>query len=156
MKAVIQRVQKASVEVDSKVIGKIDLGFLVLLGVEEEDTIKDLDYILKKVTSLRIFSDSDNKMNLNLSQVNGSILLVSQFTLLASTRKGNRPSFNLAANPKKANEYYNLMIKKLKEANFNVETGEFGAEMQVSLINDGPVTILLNSFDQKIPRKVQN
>ncbi|MCJ8347097.1 D-aminoacyl-tRNA deacylase [bacterium] len=147
MIAVLQRVSKASVMVDAATIGAIDQGFLVLLGVAQDDHQKDLDYIVKKTANMRVFEDENQKMNLNLSQVGGKLLLVSQFTLLASTKKGNRPSFNVAADPEMATEYYQSAIKAFRDLGIEVETGEFGAKMEVSLVNAGPVTILLNSKD---------
>ncbi|MCO4783317.1 MAG: D-tyrosyl-tRNA(Tyr) deacylase [Candidatus Cloacimonetes bacterium] len=145
MIAVLQRVSKASVTVNEKVVGAIEGGFLVLLGVAQEDSQKDLDYIVKKVSNMRVFEDDNEKMNLNLSQVNGKLLLVSQFTLLACTKKGNRPSFNVAAEPKMANEYYEKAITAFEAQGLEVQTGQFGAKMQISLINEGPVTIILDS-----------
>ncbi|PCJ18229.1 MAG: D-tyrosyl-tRNA(Tyr) deacylase [Candidatus Cloacimonadota bacterium] len=147
MIAVLQRVSKASVVVDYDVIGEIKLGFLVLLGIAQEDTQKDLDYIIKKVTKLRVFPDDEGKMNISLSELGGELLIVSQFTLLANIKKGNRPSFNLSAPPDIAKQYYNLAIQQFKELGFYVQSGEFGAKMEVALVNDGPVTIILNSKD---------
>lgn len=145
MIAVLQRVSKAAVVIDGITVGSINKGFLVLLGVAQEDTKKDLDYIVKKVSNMRVFEDDNEKMNLNLSQVDGKLLLVSQFTLLACTKKGNRPSFNVAAEPKMANEYYENAISEFKAQGLDVETGRFGAKMQISLVNEGPVTIILDS-----------
>ena len=152
MKALIQRVSSARVEVDLSITGEIEHGFLILLGVEEEDAKEDLDYLVKKIIGLRVFSDSAEKMNLNIQQVNGSLLIVSQFTLLADTRKGNRPSFNKAANPSKGLEYYELAVEKFKQSGIPVKTGTFGAKMNVSLVNDGPVTIWLDSKDRQRSR----
>ena len=152
MKALIQRVSSARVEIDLSITGEIEHGFLILLGVEEEDSKEDLDYIVKKIIGLRVFSDSADKMNLSIQQVNGSLLIVSQFTLLADTRKGNRPSFNKAANPSKGLEYYELAVEKFKQSGIPVKTGIFGAKMDVSLVNNGPVTILLDSKDRQRPR----
>ena len=145
MRAVVQRVKFASVKVEEKIIGKIDQGFLVLLGVGEKDNEKDLEYIYKKVTGLRVFEDENNQMNLSLEDVGGSILLVSQFTLYGDARKGRRPSFIEAAKGEKAKSMYEEFIKKAKADGFKIETGKFGADMQVELLNDGPVTILLDS-----------
>ncbi len=145
MRAVIQRVTEASCMVDGKITGKIGKGFLVFLGVGEDDTDSDLDYIVKKTLGLRIFEDSDEKMNLSLSDVGGEILAISQFTLYGDARKGNRPSFIAAAPPKLGEEYFELYKEKLRESNLSVESGIFGADMKISLLNDGPVTILLDS-----------
>lgn len=146
MIAVIQRVNHAQLSIDSKIYSSIGKGFLVLLGIHEKDTEEDLNYIAKKILGLRIFSDSEGKMNLSLDQVHGEILLVSQFTLIAQTKKGNRPSFIEAAKPEIAIPLYEKMIKTLEE-NFQkkIKTGKFGADMQIILENDGPVTILLDS-----------
>ena len=148
MKALIQRVSSAKVEVELSVIGQIECGLLVFLGVEEEDSKEDLDYLVKKVSGLRIFSDSENKMNLSVKQINGSLLIVSQFTLIADTRKGNRPSFNNAANPTKGFEYYTEVINKFRDNGIPVQSGKFGAKMSVTLVNDGPVTIWLDSKER--------
>lgn len=144
MRAVVQRVSNASVTVEGRVTGSIQKGFLVLLGIEEDDAEKDLDYILEKLVGLRIFEDAAGKMNLSIMDVDGAILLVSQFTLLGDARHGRRPSFIRAARPEKAIPLYETMVKKLRES-VRVETGEFGAHMDVALVNDGPVTILLES-----------
>lgn len=146
MIAVIQRVNHAQLSIDSKIYSSIGKGFLVLLGIHEKDTGEDLNYIAKKILGLRIFSDSEGKMNLSLDQVHGEILLVSQFTLIAQTKKGNRPSFIEAAKPEIAIPLYEKMIKTLEE-NFQkkIKTGKFGSDMQIILENDGPVTILLDS-----------
>lgn len=148
MKAVVQRVSKASVEVDQKIIGQIDRGFLVLLGVDKDDTDTDLEYLVKKVTGLRIFTDDQDKMNLSLADIHGSLLVVSQFTLLANTRKGNRPSFVQAGPPQMSEELYETFIKRCQNMGFHVEHGQFGAHMKVELINDGPVTIIIDSHDR--------
>ena len=152
MKALIQRVSSAKVEVGITILGQIECGLLVFIGVEENDHIEDIDYLVKKISGLRIFPDDDNKMNLSIKQINGSLLIVSQFTLIADTRKGNRPSFNNAANPKKGFEYYTNLINKFKHAGISVESGKFGAAMNVTLVNDGPVTIWLDSKDRNKPR----
>lgn len=144
MRAVIQRVNKAAVTVDGINVGSIGRGFVVLLGVHVSDEIKDADYIVKKISGLRVFEDQDGKMNLSLSQVCGEILVVSQFTLYGDARHGNRPAFIEAALPEKAIPLYEYTVEKLR-GQFQVETGVFGADMQVSLVNDGPVTILLDS-----------
>lgn len=143
MKLVIQRVLNADVKVDNEITGKIKSGFLVLLGVAHEDTEETADYLVEKLINLRVFTDENDKMNLSIKDINGEILIVSQFTLYADCKKGNRPSFISAAKPDKAEKLYNYFIKKCKESNINVQTGIFGADMQVSLTNDGPVTIIL-------------
>ncbi len=143
MKAVIQRVTKASVSIDHEVVGKIDKGYLVLLGVTHEDDKTVADRIVKKMIGLRIFADENGKTNLSLKDVDGQLLIVSQFTLYADTRHGNRPGFTNAAKPDKANELYEYFVKKCREQIPVVQTGQFGADMQVSLVNDGPFTIIL-------------
>lgn len=144
MRFLVQRVKKTSVEVENKIVGKIDKGFLVLIGITHTDTKQEADYLIKKLIKLRVFEDENQKMNLDIEQVNGELLLISQFTLYADTIKsGNRPSFIDAAKPDYANELYEYIIEELRKTNIKVETGIFGAEMQVSLINDGPVTIML-------------
>lgn len=149
MKAIIQRVKYASVEVDNKCVGKINQGFLVLLGVKEDDEIEDVEYLVKKICNLRIFKDENDKMNINIKDVNGEILVVSQFTLYADCTGGNRPSFINAAKPEKANELYEFFKKRIAEELGKVECGIFGADMKVSLLNDGPVTIEIKSEDRK-------
>lgn len=143
MKLVIQRVKRASVEVDKKIVGKIGKGFLVLLGVGPEDTEDTANFLVQKLIKLRVFEDENEKMNLSLKDINGELLIVSQFTLYADCTGGNRPSFTNAAKPEKANELYEYFIEKCKEENIKVEHGIFGADMKVELLNDGPVTILL-------------
>ena len=143
MKIVVQRVSKAQVEVEGKIVGKIEKGFLVLLGVTHGDTKEQADYIVKKLCNLRIFTDENGKMNLSLKDVGGELLIVSQFTLYADTSSGNRPSFINAAKPEMANELYEYFCKKCEEQNIKVEKGIFGADMKVSLLNDGPVTIIM-------------
>jgi D-aminoacyl-tRNA deacylase len=146
MIAIIQRVSQASVEIEGESKGKIQAGFLVLLGITHSDTQEDVEWLSKKIVSMRIFSDEDSKMNLDLTAVNGNVLLISQFTLHASTKKGNRPSFIEAARPDIAIPLYEKMILQLeKDLGKSIQTGEFGADMKVSLINDGPVTIYLDS-----------
>ena len=149
MKAVVQRVAQASVQVDGQITGQIGRGFLVLLGVHTEDTQEDLDYVVKKVTGLRIFEDENEKMNLSLADVGGSLLVVSQFTLLASTKKGNRPSFIQAGPPEMSEALYEEFMEKCRSMGFHVEHGIFGAHMEVSLINSGPVTIIIDSKDRQ-------
>ena len=144
MKLVIQRVKNASVEVDNKIVGKIGQGFLVLLGVGPEDTKKEADFLIQKLIKLRIFKDENDKMNLSIKDINGELLIVSQFTLYADCSGGNRPSFANAAKPDKANELYEYFIQNCKKEGIKkVEHGIFGADMKVQLLNDGPVTILL-------------
>lgn len=151
MRAVVQRVTSSKVEVDGKIVGAIDKGFLVLLGVMDEDTKEDAALLARKVASLRVFEDENGKMNLELSEINGSVLAVSQFTLCADVKKGNRPSFSPSASPEKAEELYEFFCGELKTNGIStVEKGVFGADMRVSLINDGPVTII---YDTNIWRK---
>lgn len=144
MKIVVQRVKSANVEVDGNIVGKIDKGFLVLLGVTHNDTKENADYLVKKLCKLRVFTDENGKMNLDLKKVNGKLLIVSQFTLYADCSDGNRPSFTEAAKPKQAEELYEYFCNKCKEEyGIEVEKGIFGADMKVSLLNDGPVTIII-------------
>lgn len=143
MKLVIQRVKKANVEVENKTVGKIEKGLLVLVGITHKDTKQDADYLAKKLCNLRIFEDENQKMNLNLKDVSGKLLIVSQFTLYANCKDGNRPSFTDAAKPDMANELYEYFCKKCEEHQIEVQKGVFGADMQVSLVNDGPVTIVM-------------
>jgi len=146
MIAVIQRVSEASVTIEGQIKGQIGLGFLVLLGIAHTDTEEDVVWLAKKIVGTRIFSDAEGKMNLDLKAVGGNILLISQFTLHASTKKGNRPSFVEAARPEVAIPLYEKMIQKLAdELNQPIQTGEFGADMKVALLNDGPVTIVMDS-----------
>ena len=145
MKFVIQRVKNASVEVENRVVGKIDEGFLVLIGVTHDDTKKTADILIKKLLNLRIFKDENDKMNLSLKDVGGELLLISQFTLYADCKKGNRPSFVKSAKYDIANELYEYVIDECKKTSIKVETGIFGADMKVCLLNDGPVTIILDS-----------
>ena len=143
MRLVIQRVKEARVDVENKIVGKIGKGFLVLVGVSHNDTKAEADYLVKKLCNLRVFEDENEKMNLALKDVNGELLIVSQFTLYANCSEGNRPSFIEAAKPDKANELYEYFCQKCQENGIKVEKGIFGANMQVSLINDGPVTIII-------------
>lgn len=145
MKFLIQRVKQASVKVEGSVIGEIEKGYLVLIGVSDKDTEAVADKMIKKMIGLRIFEDAEGKTNLSLADVGGSLLLVSQFTLYANCKKGNRPSFIEAGAPDKANQLYEYIIEESKKSVSVVQTGRFGAEMEVSLINDGPFTILLDS-----------
>jgi D-tyrosyl-tRNA(Tyr) deacylase len=146
MRIVIQRVNEASVRIDGAIVGQIEQGLLVLLGIEHEDTEKDADYLLQKLINLRIFSDADGKMNFSVQDVNGSILVVSQFTLHAATKKGNRPSYIRAARPEQAIPLYEYFVAELQnQFTGKIQTGQFGADMKVSLVNDGPVTIIMDS-----------
>lgn len=145
MRVVIQRVKNASVEIDGNVNGKINTGFLVLLGIASTDTKQDVDYLVKKVVNLRVFSDENDKMNLSLKNVNGELLVISQFTLYGNCREGNRPSFIEAARPDVAIPLYEYFVEECKKQISVVETGVFGADMKVSLLNDGPVTIIIES-----------
>lgn len=148
MRAVIQRVLEASVTIDGQVTGEINQGFMVLLGVHEMDTAEDVSYLVRKIAGMRVFEDEAGKMNLDLTNVGGAILSISQFTLLAETKKGNRPSFIQAARPEIAIPLYEQFNQELREQGIQVATGEFGADMKVSLINDGPVTIILDSKEK--------
>ncbi|MBL1280659.1 MAG: D-tyrosyl-tRNA(Tyr) deacylase [Fluviicola sp.] len=146
MKVVLQRITEASVSVDGAVIGEVAKGILVLLGIAHEDEKVDADWLVKKITDMRIFSDVDGKMNLSAKDINGEFLVISQFTLQASTKKGNRPSYIKAARPEVAIPLYEYFIEQLRKVSqAKVATGEFGADMQVSLVNDGPVTIVLDT-----------
>lgn len=145
MRFVIQRVKQASVEVEQEVIGQIEEGFLVLIGVGQQDTKEIADKMVKKMLGLRIFSDENDKINRSLKDVGGNLLLISQFTLYADCKKGNRPSFVKAGTPDMANEWYEYIISEVKKEFPDVQTGSFGADMKVSLLNDGPFTILLDS-----------
>lgn len=148
MKALIQRVSEARVEIDGEIFSRIGTGLLVFLSVEKGDTYDDLQYLAKKIAHMRIFGDARQKMNLSVLDIGGEILAVSQFTLSADCRKGNRPSFDDAENPLKAENMYMRFIEKLRETGLTVQTGNFGSYMQVKLINDGPVTIALDSGKQ--------
>lgn len=145
MRFLIQRVSHAGVSVDGQVIGRIDKGFLVLIGVGQKDTKAEADRLVKKMTGLRIFEDQEGKTNLSLADVGGELLLVSQFTLYANCKKGNRPSFTDAAEPRLAQELYEYIIAECRNKVATVETGSFGAEMQVELCNDGPFTVILDT-----------
>jgi D-tyrosyl-tRNA(Tyr) deacylase len=149
MRAVLQRVRKASCEVDGNITGAIEHGLLILLGIEERDTSAEIQWLSQKIVQMRIFSDDQGLMNRSLMDVGGNILLISQFTLFAQTKKGNRPSFIRAAKPTQAIPLYEEMIQKLEELlGRPVATGVFGADMQISLINDGPVTIIMDTQDK--------
>jgi D-tyrosyl-tRNA(Tyr) deacylase len=145
MKAVVQRVSSASVIVSGKTVGSIDKGLLVYLGVEREDTEADLDYMVRKIPNIRMFTDGEGKMNLSVGDVGGQLLVVSQFTLCADMRKGNRPSFNPAAEPKMAETMYLRFVEKVRNKGYVVETGEFGASMKVGYVNEGPVTLIIDT-----------
>jgi D-tyrosyl-tRNA(Tyr) deacylase len=145
MRAVVQRVSRARVTVDNEVTGEIGKGLLVLLGVAQEDTQAAADYLVDKVVGLRVFEDSEGRMNLSVAEAGGAVLVVSQFTLYGDVRRGKRPSFDRAARPERANELYEYFVAKVRAAGLRCETGRFQAMMDVELVNDGPVTILLDS-----------
>ncbi len=145
MRAVIQRVSQAAVSINEREVGRIDHGLLILLGVHDKDTQTDVDYLIKKIAQMRIFEDEQGKMNLSIEDVKGALLSISQFTLFADTKKGNRPSFIAAARPETAIPLYEAFNEGLRQRGITVETGEFGADMAVSLVNDGPVTIIIDS-----------
>ena len=150
MRIVLQRVSEASVKIDNQLVGKISKGLLLLLGIEHEDEKSDADWLIQKVIGMRVFSDSDDKMNLSINEIKGEFLVVSQFTLHASTKKGNRPSFIEAARPEKAIPLYDYFCEQLQHVSkIKVQTGKFGADMKVSLINDGPVTIVIDSKNRE-------
>lgn len=149
MRAVVQRVQRASVSVNGEVVGAIDRGLLVFLGVGKEDTEKDLEFMVWKIPRLRVFEDGEGKMNLSVLEVGGAVLCVSQFTLYGDCRRGLRPSFDEAAPPEIAKYYYEEFLRRLKAAGVPVASGVFGAFMKVELVNDGPVTILLESKERR-------
>lgn len=143
MRLLVQRVLNSNVKVDGKVVGEISKGYMVLLGVTHDDDKEKADYLVNKLLNLRVFEDENGKMNLNIKQVGGELLIISQFTLYGNTKDGNRPSFIDAAKPDKANELYEYFIEKCKKENIKTEAGIFGADMKVSLVNDGPVTVML-------------
>ena len=150
MKVVIQRVSQARVKVCDKIISEIKLGFLILLGVEKSDSKQDIDWLVNKISNLRVFSDNELKMNLSIKDIKGEIIVVSQFTLHAKTKKGNRPSYINAANPEQAEPLYEKFISLLKnESTVSVQSGVFGANMQVDIVNDGPVTIIIDSKNKE-------
>ena len=150
MKAVLQRVLNSNVEIDGKIVGEVEKGYMILLGVADGDTKEDADWLLRKIPTLRVFEDDNGKMNRSCLDVDGEILVISQFTLLADCAHGRRPSFTKSAPPNIANELYEYFVEGLKQAGIKkVATGVFGADMKVSLVNDGPVTILLDSKEQK-------
>lgn len=145
MRVLLQRVANAGVSVDEECIGQINQGYLLLVGVKDTDTKEDIDYLVRKITNLRIFADDEGKTNLSLKDIDGDILSVSQFTLYADTKKGNRPSFVKAGKPDFASEMYDKFNEELRQAGNHVETGSFGADMQVNLLNDGPFTIFFDT-----------
>jgi len=150
MRMVIQRVSEASVKIDNEIVGQIDAGMMVLLGVEEADGREDADWLIQKILGLRIFNDEEGKMNKSIAEIKGRFLIVSQFTLYASTKKGNRPSYIRAARPEYAIPLYDYFIDQLgKLSHSKIETGKVGADMKVSLTNDGPVTILIDSKNRE-------
>lgn len=148
MRVLLQRVKNASVQVNGEIIGAISAGILVLLGISAEDSEEDIVYLTKKIQNLRIFNDENGKMNLSLMDVGGELLIVSQFTLFANTKKGNRPSYTRSASPEIAIPLYGQFIETLKDGGIKVETGEFGADMKVELLNDGPVSIWIDSKEK--------
>lgn len=149
MRVVLQRVSEAAVKISGECVGEIQKGFLILLGIETEDDTSDADYLIQKITQMRVFADADGKMNLNVQDIQGELLVVSQFTLHASTKKGNRPSFIRAARPEQAIPLYDYFLSQLSTFfSGKIATGKFGADMQVSLINDGPVTIIIDSKER--------
>ncbi len=150
MRVLIQRSLESHVKVDCEIIGQIDRGYVLLVGVTHEDTQEDVVYLARKVANMRLFEDGDSKVNLSLSDVGGDILSISQFTLYGNTKKGNRPSFTNAAKPDMANALYEGFNQALREYGYKVEVGKFGADMKVSIINDGPVTILLDSKNRSL------
>ena len=145
MRVVLQRVKSASVTVDDQVIGKVGKGYMLLVGFTHDDSIKNIDYIARKVANARLFADENGKINLSIKQVQGAILSVSQFTLYASTKNGNRPGFGAAQKPELAKENYHYFNEKLRSYGIEVQTGQFGADMDVALVNDGPITIIYDS-----------
>jgi D-aminoacyl-tRNA deacylase len=145
MRAVVQRVSHAKVTVGAEIVGEIGIGLLVLLGVSREDATKDADYLAEKIAGLRIFEDSNGKMNLSVAEVSGALMVVSQFTLYGDARRGKRPSFDAAAPPEQARELYQYLVEKIRASGLRCETGRFQEAMQVELVNEGPVTILLDS-----------
>lgn len=145
MRAVVQRVKESSVKIDDKIVGKINKGFNVLIGISKDDTIEDLKYIKDKIMNLRVFEDENDKMNLSIKDVNGELLIVSQFTLYGDCRKGRRPNFMNALSGDEAEKLYEEFLRMIREEDITLETGVFGADMEVSIINDGPVTLLIDS-----------
>lgn len=149
MKAVIQRVSEASVKVDGDIVGEINTGFLLLIGIDENDEKTDADWFIQKILNLRVFGDENDKLNLSIKDINGEILCISQFTLIADYKKGNRPSFIKAAKPNKAIPLFEYFKEELSKSGLRVESGIFGADMKVSLTNDGPVTIVMDTITKQ-------
>ncbi|MCD0479939.1 D-tyrosyl-tRNA(Tyr) deacylase [Chryseobacterium sp. LC2016-29] len=149
MKAVIQRVSEASVKVDGNIVGEINTGFMLLIGIDENDEKSDAEWLVQKILNLRVFSDENDKLNLSIKDINGEILCISQFTLIADYKKGNRPSFIKAAKPDKAIPLFEYFKEELSKSDLRIETGIFGADMKVSLINDGPVTIVMDTLTKQ-------
>lgn len=149
MKAVIQRVSEASVKVDGNIVGEINTGFMLLIGIDENDEKADAGWLVQKILNLRIFGDENDKLNLSIKDINGEILCISQFTLIADYKKGNRPSFIKAAKPDKAIPLFEYFKEELSKSDLRIESGIFGADMKVSLINDGPVTIVMDSLTKQ-------
>lgn len=149
MRVVIQRVSEASVTIDSQITGQISKGFMILVGICTEDNLEDIKWLTQKIVNLRVFGDEKGKMNLSITDIKGEILLISQFTLFASTKKGNRPSFIQSAKPEIAVPLYEQLIESLKATGIEIKTGTFGADMKVSLTNDGPVTIIIDSKNKE-------
>lgn len=149
MKAVIQRVSEASVKVDGNVVGEINTGFMLLIGIDESDEKTDADWLVQKILNLRIFGDENDKLNLSIKDIKGEILCISQFTLIADYKKGNRPSFIKAAKPDKAIPLFEYFKEELSKSDLRIESGIFGADMKVSLTNDGPVTIVMDSLTKQ-------
>lgn len=150
MKIVIQRVSESSVTIEQKIVAQINQGLLILLGIEEEDTLEDINWLVSKIANLRIFADENDVMNLSVKDIDGEIIAVSQFTLHASTKKGNRPSYIKAAKPAIAIPLYETFVKQLEtELGKKIQTGQFGADMKVALVNDGPVTIIIDSKNKE-------
>lgn len=149
MKVVIQRVSEASVKVEGNIVGEINKGFMLLIGIDENDEKTDADWLVQKILNLRIFGDENDKLNLSIKDINGEILCISQFTLIADYKKGNRPSFIKAAKPEKAIPLFEYFKEKLSKSDLRIESGIFGADMKVSLTNDGPVTIVMDSLTKQ-------
>lgn len=149
MKAVIQRVSEASVKVEGNIVGEINTGFMLLIGIDENDEKTDADWLVQKILNLRIFGDENDKLNLSIKDINGEILCISQFTLIADYKKGNRPSFIKAAKPEKAIPLFEYFKEELSKSDLRIESGIFGADMKVSLTNDGPVTIVMDSLTKQ-------
>ncbi|AZB27859.1 D-aminoacyl-tRNA deacylase [Chryseobacterium balustinum] len=149
MKAVIQRVSEASVKVEGNIVGEINTGFMLLIGIDENDERSDADWLIQKILNLRVFSDENDKLNLSIKDINGEILCISQFTLIADYKKGNRPSFIKAAKPDKAIPLFEYFKEELSKSDLLIESGIFGADMKVSLTNDGPVTIVMDTLTKQ-------